>query len=588
MNRPFRTLPATRCAVEHAYATLEKSAAENVFISLLPREEVDLAVDDAFRELPDGPLTGMIVAVKDNIDVRGLPTTAACPGYTYEPDADAECVAELRRAGAVIIGKTNLDQFATGLVGTRSPYGVVKDARVPERISGGSSSGSAVAVALGIVDAALGTDTAGSGRVPAGLQGIVGIKPTLGTVSTVGVVPACESYDSVSVFAREQQVASTVMRVLAASGHRPSPQDVHFGAPQTPVVGVPAELPGMSSSWAEAFAAAVATLRVAGCEVRTVDLAPALDAARMLYDSALVAERAEAVGEFVATAGAVDGLDPVVEKIVTGASTWSAVDALKSRRILAEKHRSALREWDVVDAVVVPTAPFHPTIAAVQDDPVGVNSAMGTFTNFCNLFDLCAVAVPAGTVRDSGRPQDGETSALPANFGVTVLGHAFADGVVSEIASMLGADAGRAPEPTESWLLGGVDEGAVLPLAVFGAHLSGQPLNFQLLDRGAVLRGEVETSANYQLFALDTVPPKPGLSGPVDGGDRIVGEEWLISPAELAGFLASLPAPMTLGAVQLSDGRTVTGFSCQPAAVESAEEITSFGGWKAAQGRACV
>ena len=441
---------------------------------------------------------------------------------------------------------------------------MVKDARVPERISGGSSSGSAVAVALGIVDAALGTDTAGSGRVPAGLQGIVGIKPTLGTVSTVGVVPACESYDSVSVFAREQQVASTVMRVLAASGHRPSPQDVHFGAPQTPVVGVPAELPGMSSSWAEAFAAAVATLRVAGCEVRTVDLAPALDAARMLYDSALVAERAEAVGEFVATAGAVDGLDPVVEKIVTGASTWSAVDALKSRRILAEKRRSALREWDVVDAVVVPTAPFHPTIAAVQDDPVGVNSAMGTFTNFCNLFDLCAVAVPAGTVRDSGRPQDGETSALPANFGVTVLGHAFADGVVSEIASMLGADAGRAPEPTESWLLGGVDEGAVLPLAVFGAHLSGQPLNFQLLDRGAVLRGEVETSANYQLFALDTVPPKPGLSGPVDGGDRIVGEEWLDLPGgagRIPGFAAGTDDPRRSAVV----GRTHRDWLLLPA-----------------------
>lgn len=588
MNRPFRTLPVTRCAVEHAYATLEKPAAENVFISLLPRDEVDLAVDDAFRELPDGPLTGMIVAVKDNIDVRGLPTTAACPGYTYEPDEDAECVAELRRAGAVIIGKTNLDQFATGLVGTRSPYGVVKDARVPERISGGSSSGSAVAVALGIVDAALGTDTAGSGRVPAGLQGIVGIKPTLGTVSTVGVVPACESYDSVSVFAREQQVASDVMRVLAASGHRPTPQDVHFGAPQTPVIGVPAELPGMSSSWAEAFAATVATFRAAGCEVRTVDLAPALHAARMLYDSALVAERAEAVGEFVDTAGAVDGLDPVVEKIVTGASRWSAVEVLKSRRILAEKQRTAMREWDGVDAVVVPTVPFHPTIAAVQDDPVGVNSAMGTFTNFCNLFDLCAVAVPAGTVRDSGRLQDGETSALPANFGVTVLGRAFADGVVSDVASMLGSDSGRSPRSAEPWLLGGVDEDGVLPLAVFGAHLSGQPLNVQLLDRGAVLCGEVETSDDYRLFALDTVPPKPGLSGPGDGGERIVGEEWLISPAELAGFLATLPAPMTLGAVHLSDGRNVTGFSCQPAAVESAEEITSFGGWKAAQERARV
>lgn len=583
-NKPFRTQPAALRAVGHAYDVLDTPEAENVFISLLSRAEIEQAVEDAFREYPDGALTGMIVAVKDNIDVHGLPTTAACPGFSYTPDEDAECVAELRRAGAVIIGKTNLDQFATGLVGTRSPYGVVRDARIFERISGGSSSGSAVSVALGIVDASLGTDTAGSGRVPAGLQGIVGIKPTLGMVSTVGVVPACESYDSVSVFAREQSVASTVMRVVAASGHRPTPHDVQFGAPQTPVVGIPAELPGMSGSWKEAFAAATEKLQAAGCEVRTVDLEPALDAARMLYDSALVAERAEAVGDFVATAGAEDRMDPVVENIVTGAAQWAAVDVLRSQRIVAEKQHAAMREWNGVDAVVVPTAPFHPTVAAVQDDPVGVNSAIGTFTNFCNLFDLCAVAVPAGTVRDSGRPQDGETSALPANFGVSILGRAFADGVVSQIASMLD----ETPEQVDPWTLSCVDEDGAVPLAVFGAHLSGQPLNFQLLERGAVLRGEVETSADYRLFALDTVPPKPGLSGPTDGGDRIVGEEWLISPVELAGFLASLPAPMTLGAVQLADGRTMTGFSCQPCAVATAEEITAFGGWKAAQGRARV
>jgi allophanate hydrolase len=585
MNRPFRTLSDAHSAVENAYATLAEPAAENVFISVLPREEVDKSVDDAFREHPAGALTGMIVAVKDNIDVFGLSTTAACPGFSYEPEQDAECVAKLRRAGAVVIGKTNLDQFATGLVGTRSPYGVVHDATVPERISGGSSSGSAVAVALGIVDAALGTDTAGSGRVPAGLQGIVGVKPTLGAVSTVGVVPACESYDSVSVFARDLGVADTVMRALAASGHRPWPKDVHLGAPETPVIGVPAELPGLSASWKEAFSASIETLKAAGCEVKTVDLTPALDAARMLYDSALVAERAEAVGSFVAAAGDDDGLDPVVEGIVNGASAWGAVDVLRSQRIVAEKQKAALQEWEGVDAVVVPTAPFHPTIAAVQDAPVEVNSAMGTYTNFCNLFDLCALAVPAGVVGDSGRPEDGETSRLPANFGVTVLGRAFDDGVVSQIAAMIDAGANAVSRNRGTWVTNCVDESGAVPLAVFGAHLSGQPLNFQLRDRGAVFRGEVETTGNYRLYALNTTPPKPGLSGPTESGGRIVGEEWLISPVELAGFLSSLPAPMTLGAVTLSDGRTVTGFSCQPSAVESAEEITECGGWRAAQPR---
>ncbi|WP_420100411.1 allophanate hydrolase [Corynebacterium sp.] len=582
----FRDRTDALRVLDDAYRALDDGAASNAFLSLRSRQDAHEALDTAFREVPDGPLTGMIIAVKDNIDVAGFDTTAACPGYAYRPERDAACVAALRASGAVVIGKTNLDQFATGLVGTRSPYGAVGDTAVAERISGGSSSGSAVAVAAGTGDAALGTDTAGSGRVPAGLQGIVGIKATVGVVSTEGVVPACESYDCVTVFARSSGEADAVMAAMASTGTRAWPSDVRFTAPTTPVVGVPADLPGLSGSWREAFDGAVEHLRTAGCEIRTIDLTPALEAARMLYDSALVAERAEAVGTFVAAASANDavaaeaGLDPTVAGIVTDAGQWNGVDVLRAQRLLAERGRAALQEWDGADVVLVPTAPFHPTIAAVDADPVGVNSAMGTYTNFCNLMDLCGVAVPWTTVDDSGCPEDGASASLPAQFGVTVLARAFEDGVASGVASLFGG-AGRPEDVVTSWTAGaGVGPEAV-PVVVFGAHLRGQPLNRELRALGASFVGDVETTADYRLYALDTVPPKPGLTGPVEDGHRIAGEEWLISPAGLGRFLADLPAPMALGQVTLSDGRQVTGFTCQPAAVDGAEDISAFGGWRA-------
>jgi allophanate hydrolase len=577
---PYRTAADATAALDDAYDRIVASDRPEVFLSLLSREDARASLAASY-ERPVGPLTGMIVAVKDNIDVDGFDTTAACPGYRYTPDEDAASVAALRAAGATIIGKTNLDQFATGLVGTRSPYGEVRDSRVPERISGGSSSGSSVAVALGFVDAALGTDTAGSGRVPAGLQGIVGIKPTLGVVSTRGVVPACASYDCVTVFARHTVTAEKVMAVLATTGERDGGADVRFAAPVSPVVGVPADLPELSASWRAAFLSAVDGLRAAGCEVRTIDLGPALDAAKMLYESPVVAERAEAVGAFVGASAPEDGVDPTVSSIVTAAGRFSGPEVLAARRDLDRRRADITAGWADLDAVLIPTAPFHPTIAEVTADPVGVNAAMGTYTNFCNLFDLCGIAVPWTTVPDGGLGD-----AVPAQFGVTVLAPAFGDAVAADIAARLGSpdalerarDATSASAPG-SWMRATRVE--YTSVVVVGAHLRGQPLNGQLAAVGAVFVGDVETSSNYRLFALNTIPPKPGMTGPVaQGGAGIAGEEWVLSPAGMARFLDQLPAPMALGEITLSDGRHVTGFTCQPGAVADATEITATGGWR--------
>ncbi|WP_130841552.1 allophanate hydrolase [Corynebacterium neomassiliense] len=585
--QPYRTRHRALRALEVAYDRIAAAGRDEVFISLSDRQEARDAVEDAFSR-PVGPLTGMIIAVKDNIDVLGFDTTAGCPGYRYTPDRDSAVAGALRAAGATVIGKTNLDQFATGLVGTRSPYGAVRDSRVPARISGGSSSGSAVAVALGFVDAALGTDTAGSGRIPAGLQGIVGVKPTPGVVSTRGVVPACASYDCVSVFARTTAVAEAVTACISATGTRTWPTETRFSAPAEPVVGIPRELPELSDGWREAFAGAVERLRATGCRIRTVDLAPALEAARMLYGSPLVAERAEAVGEFVTAAvdskDPATGLDPTVTAIVTAAGGYTGPQVLAAQRQLGRRRRAVTNSWDGLDGLLIPTAPFHPTIAEVRADPVGVNTRLGTYTNFCNLFDMCATAVPWTTVDDGGHG-DG----IPAQFGVTVLAPAFGDAVAAGIAARLGTagDEGDEGEPRTtgdassagSWVRSAGAE--TVSLVVVGAHLRGQPLNHQLTDHGAYFVGEVRTSPRYRLYALDTVPPKPGLSGPVDnGGASVAGEEWRMSPAELARFLDALPAPMALGEVLLDDGRRLTGFTCQPCAVDGAAEITSSGGWR--------
>ena len=563
----FRNREEARQHVKEIYRTIDAARRDEVFITLRPESEVLSDIEKAFDCFPESPLTGMVIAVKDNIDVAGLPTTAACPGYEYTASQDAAVVAELRAHGAVFIGKTNLDQFATGLVGTRSPYGAVRDAARPERISGGSSSGSAVAVALGFADAALGTDTAGSGRVPAGLQGLVGIKPTLATVSNEGLVPACKSWDCITVFAREQETAHTVMSIMRRTGQRKSPSNQRFTAPLRATVAIPRELPELSATWNKAFAQVAEKLSARGCEVIEIDLSPALEAAKMLYESALVSERYEAVGEFVDQSKDTDGIDPTVGSIIHKAKAFSGVDVLAAQRKLQRLKAAAMEEFSKADVLMVPTAPFHPTIEQVEEDPIGVNARMGTYTNFCNLFDLAAIAVPAGQVPDDGC---GATQG-PANFGVTFLAEAFEDAVVAGVARLIDKEDTPYNDDPHS-------EDAV-SLCVFGAHLVGQPLNHELRQLGATLVGDITTAPHYKLYALDTVPPKPGLVDDSEGA-AISGEEWRISVAGLGKFLAGLPAPMTLGSFELADGRELVGFSCNPGALKGANDITEFGEWR--------
>ncbi|MET0700097.1 MAG: allophanate hydrolase [Mycobacterium sp.] len=533
-----------------------------VWINRRPQADVEEAL--AQSRADGGPLAGVRLAVKDNVDVAGLPTTAGCPEFAFQPTDDAPVVAALRAAGAVVLGKTNLDQFATGLVGTRSPYGAVSDSRRPDYISGGSSAGSAVAVALGEADIAIGTDTAGSGRVPAGLQGIVGIKPTVGVVSTEGVVPACESYDCVTIFAADLELANRAMAAMAGGAPaRPWPADTALAAPPTPVVAIPDELPGLDATWQQAFTDAVARLAATGAQIVKVDIAPFLAAAKLLYDGALVSERYAAVGEFI-DAHQDAAVDPVVKGIVTGARDIPAHRLVRDRRDVEELRRTAMALLDGADAMMVPTAPTHPRIDEVAADPVGVNSTMGIYTNFCNLFDMCAVSVPAGVAGD-------------AQFGVTILGRAFDDAVALDIA----ATVMNVEAPQQVWPLAAA---AHTELTVFGAHLRGGALVHQLTDLGARWAGELVTAPQYRMTVLDTVPVKPAIVRVADGttGAALSGHRWLLSPAALGTFLAGLPAPMQLGKVEFADGSWRTAFGCDGAAAAGGKDISSYGSWTAA------
>jgi allophanate hydrolase len=580
--------PATKRA-QAALAALETIDRPEIWITLRGADELlaeATAIDTAAAGGGDLPLAGLLLAVKNNVDVAGIPTTAACPGFAYLPEKDAEAVARLRAAGALVLGATNLDQFATGLVGTRSPHGAVRDSRRPDFISGGSSSGSAVAVALGLVDIAIGTDTAGSGRVPAGLQGIVGIKPTLHVVSTAGVVPACKSWDAVTIFARHLATAELAMGVMAG-GAREWPADLRLAAPEKPRVAYPATLPALPEAWAAEFHRHVDRLQAMGVEAEPIEFDVFLDAARLLYDGALVAERYAAVGDFIeAAASDADnqaGIDATVERIIRAAGKVPAHRYVADTAKLEDLKRRAMAGLEGFDALLIPTAPFHPTLAKVAADPVGVNSLMGTYTNFCNLFDLCAVAVPAGEV-------DG------AQFGLTVVGRTFDDAVAADIARLLEATpdspalfaAGAAPSAAHSpsrpsssapWPLAA--GAAAVPLVVVGAHRKGQPLAPQLEELGAVWDGPVRTAARYRMVSLDTVPPKPGVYRSDDGGAELVGERWLVSEAGLGRFLASLPEPMLLGSVELADGSKAVGFACDAVAAAHGEDITRYGDWLA-------
>lgn len=544
--------------VRAAYVRLREVDRPEIWISLRP--EADVVAEAEAVDARDAagerlPLAGVVAAVKDNIDVAGLETTAGSRTFAYAPDADAPAVARLRASGVVVLGKTNLDQFATGLVGTRSPFGAVRNAWDPERISGGSSSGSAVAVALGIVDIALGTDTAGSGRVPAALNGIVGVKPTVGLVPATGVVPACRTLDCVTVFARDLATARRAAETMAGPDGvdplcRPDLPAPALDASPVVAIPTPEHLEGLADGWAEAFRDVVDGLAASGVTIVEVDIAPLLEAASLLYGGAFVAERTAAVGSFIAEHRDLIGsdLDPTVAGIVLAGADARASDYFRDREKLDRLGLEGRRRLGDAVALLTPTTTWHPTLAEVAADPVGANSRMGRYTNFANLLDYSALAVPAGFV-----------GGLP--FGVMLTGAPFADRTLAQLAERI---------PT-----------AHLDLLVVGAHLRGQPLNRQLVEAGGSFVSEVRTAAAYRLYALATTPAKPGLARAASGGAAIAGEVWRLPVAGFARFVAALPQPMGVGPVTLDDGRSLTGFLCEAVALEGAADITEFGGWRA-------
>ena len=527
-----------------------------------------------------GPLSGLRFAVKDNIDVQGLPTTAACPSFAYPPQTSAAVVHRLLESGAVLVGKTNLDQFACGLNGTRSPYGAVPNAFNAAYVSGGSSSGSAYVVATGQVDFALGTDTAGSGRVPAGLNNIVGFKPSKGLISTQGVVPAAQSVDCVSIFARTVEVAARVLH--ATMGYDPldpyARQLTLRTAPwgSTFRFGVPASLEFFGDTAAqEAFAQAVQRLRTLGGTAVEVDYTPFTKAADLLYESALVAERYAAVRGFFDQHE--DQVIEPVRSILAQGRDYSAADLVDAQTRLRVYGQQAAASWRGMDVLLVPTAPTHYTIAQMQADPITLNRNLGTYTNFVNLLDYAAIAVPSA-IRADGLP-----------FGITLIGPCASDWQLLELgqryhhASSLTQGALGESLPARMADLGYLAQPpATMQLAVVGAHLSGMPLNAQLTERGARLVHATHTAEHYRLFALpETTPPKPGLKRVAAQGAAIAVEVWEMPQEHVGSFVALIPPPLGLGKLELASGDWVTGFVCEGYALEGALDVSSFGGWRA-------
>jgi allophanate hydrolase len=529
------------------------------------------------------PLYGIPFAIKDNIDLAGVPTTAACPRFAYVPERSAHVVERLIAAGAIPIGKTNLDQFATGLVGTRSPFGATPNAFDPAFIAGGSSSGSAVAVALGLASFSLGTDTAGSGRVPAAFNNLVGIKPTRGLLSTAGVVPACRTLDCVSIFALGVADAQAVMAVAADFDAddpyaRPAPASSAGQAPDGRFrFGVPRELEcfGDEAS-ARLFADTAARLRALGGTPVEIDFTPFAEAARLLYEGPWVAERYAAIQDFIEAEP--DALLDVTRQIIAPAKEARAVDAFKAQYRLAALRRRCDAVLADLDCVLTPTAPTIYRIAEVEAEPIALNSRLGTYTNFMNLLDLAAVAVPAG-FRADGLP-----------FGVTLFGPAFSDAKLAPIADRLhraqgltlGATGRRADPVPEHAPTADDAHPETLNIVVCGAHLSGLALNHQLTERGGRLVRAARTAPRYRFYALPGGPPhRPGLLRSPDGGSAIEVEVWSLPIEQVGSFLAGIPAPLGLGRVELEDGSWETGFICEGFAAEGARDISALGSWRA-------
>jgi allophanate hydrolase len=551
-------------AVKRAFGAIDDPA---IFISLKDKT-LALAEAAALEAAgPEGkPLFGLTFAVKDNIDVAGLETTAACPAFAYSPAQSAFVVARLEAAGAIVIGKTNLDQFATGLVGVRSPYGVPRNVLRADLIPGGSSSGSAVAVAAGIVDFALGTDTAGSGRIPAGMNGIVGLKPSLGLLSSTGMVPACRTLDTISVFARSVDLAIEVTAVAsgydaadAYSRKLPAPM---LGAPPARLrVGVspPAQRKFFGDDAARAaYEADLEHLVAMGAEVVELDFEPLHAVARLLYEGPWVAERYAATKALIESNPA--AFHPTTLKIIGAAKGLTAVSAFEAIYRLADLKRETTPIFDAVDCLAVATVPRMYTLAEVEVEPITLNSNLGSYTNFVNLLDLAAISVPVGR----------RTDGLPSSL--TLIGRAGTDGFLASIAATLHGETVSAPRR------------AVTPrieIAVVGAHLSGLPLNHELTGAGGIFVRSAETGPDYRLFALpNTAPAKPGLLRVGAGqGEAIAVEIWALEPDAFGAFVARIPSPLGIGTLRLTDGTEAKGFLVEAEAVRGAKDISAFGGW---------
>jgi allophanate hydrolase len=551
-------------AVAAAKAALAKVAAYDeiqpqTWIRKVPPADVlaaAKAVDD------DAPLSGLTFAVKDNIDVAGMPTTAACPAFAYTPEASAPVVERLVDAGAVLLGKTNMDQFATGLVGTRSPYGIPGCVFNRAYVSGGSSSGSAVAVAAGLVDFALGTDTAGSGRVPAAFNGLVGFKPTKGRWSTRGVIPACRSLDCVSVFTQNAGLAARIDGVLAhfdiedpysrRTEVRAAPGAIRYGIPH------PDQLNFFGDLQAESlYREAAGRLPTAAAEI---DISPLLEAARLLYSGPWVAERTAALKTLLAEQP--DAIHPVVREIVEAGAKITAVEAFEGFYALAEYARAAEKVWERIDVLVLPTTGTIFRIREVLAAPVALNAALGAYTNFVNLLDLCAIALPAG-YRDNG-----------TGFGVTLMAPAWSDALLIDLAA-------KFEDPMEKPTLDTQGRPQTVKLCVVGAHLEGMPLHWQLTSRKARLVAKTRTAPTYRLYAIaNSMPPKPALVFDETGGSLEV-EVYELGVDDFGSFTVEVPPPLAIGTVTLEDGAQVKGFVAEPRALVGAKDITERGGWRA-------
>jgi allophanate hydrolase len=557
---------------------------DKAWIHLLPLNEAlaqAARLEERRRAGERMALFGVPFAVKDNIDVAGLATTAACPAYSYVARESATAVRLLLEAGALLIGKTNLDQFATGLVGVRSPYGACTSVFDPRYIAGGSSSGSAVAVAAGLVSFALGTDTAGSGRIPAAFNNIVGWKPTRGIVSTSGVVPACRSLDCVSVFSLTCGDAGRVGSVLSIpdatdpysrSGSGPGgefPAAFRFGVPRRSQ----REFFG-NAAWAALFDAAIGRMTELGGTAVEIDLGPFRSAGELLYGGPWVAERLQAIGPFFASH--LDSIHPLTARIIGEGAHYSAADAFAGMHRLESLKRETQAQWSLIDCLMVPTAGTTYTVEEIEAEPIRLNGNLGHYASFANLLDLSGVAVPAGF----------DERGLP--FGITLLGPAFADEALLRLSDRfhhsasytLGATAAPLPPAGTGF---SPPAGPEIELAVVGAHLRGQPLNTELTSRGARLRRTLRTAPQYRLFALpNTVPAKPGLvRSPGFEGSGIEVEVWAMRREAFGDFVSRVPPPLAIGTVELADGTQVKGFLCEPFSLDNARDISKFGGWRA-------